>query len=253
MGTFQHYVPRVYLQGFTDPATPTSQEPYVWVLDSKQKSVKRRSPRNIAGENDYYESVGITGGPGAGVESRLARIEGRFKAELDRITAQGVHACGFDDRIIWFLATLGVRTPWGRRAIEQLLEHHPPAAGGLVGLSEQEQWAASVEYLAEWAAEYFRRMDWLLIGPMVPDLFFCTSDRPVVLTGSHMDGSSMDILRLTEKSAVVTVPLTSRLALIGSYDRANFLDRGVSVEWINDRTIENSERFVFLSHSPNNP
>ena len=78
MGNFQHYVPCVYLKGFTDPRTPSGQEPYVWAVDLQEKKFKNRSPRKIAGENDYYESVGITGGPGAGKSAYPHARQGRF-------------------------------------------------------------------------------------------------------------------------------------------------------------------------------
>lgn len=244
---FQHYLPRVYLQGFTDPNTPPGQEPFVWVFDVRDRSVKRRSPRNIGGENDYYETVGMTGGPGAGIEARLSKVESRVKSELDRLMAQGANALGFDDRLMWFVATLSLRTPWGRRATEQYFNKHSLKGGAMGELTDAERWAASVEYLAGWALEYFRRMEWLLIGPQSEERYFITSDRPVVMTSGNMDGSVMDVLRLTEKSSTVTVPLTSRLALIGSYSRAEFLTHGVTVDWFNERVLGHAERFLYSS------
>jgi hypothetical protein len=247
MKTFQHYVPRTYLTGFVDPATPPSD--HVWVWDIKAEKSWHCKPDNIGGENDFYESVGVTSGLGAGIEARLAIVEHRVRDEIDRIVRQAPNVASFDERLGWFLATLCVRTPWGRRAFEEWQTEYsvPPA---LAALSAHERWAAVVEYLAGWVGEYFRRMDWLLVGPHDSSAYFITSDRPVVLTGDHMDGSVGDVLRLTDKSSIVSVPITSRLALIGSYDRARFLSDGVIVKWVNDRTLRHAERFLLLPQRP---
>lgn len=246
---FQHYVPHVYLQKFTDPGTPSEHDEYLWVWDMHERTVVRRAPKNVAGETNYYESIGVTGGPGSGVEGRLGKIESRVKAELDRLHAERERALGFDDRLLWFLATLSVRTPWAQRAVERHIDLHPPA-GLMSTLGSHEQWAASVEYLASWSYEYFRRMEWILVGPIDSSLYFVTSDRPVVLTSESMDGSIMDLMRLTEDSSVVTVPLSPQLALIGSYRRDEIMQTEVTVDWINRRTVEHAERFVFMSCKP---
>lgn len=250
MSQFQHYVPRVYLEGFTDPQTPSGQSPYVWVIDLVSQTVKRRAPKKIAGERDYYESVGITGGPGAGVEQRLSKIETHFKSAVQDIMSRPSGQYQFDSRLLWFLATLGVRTPWARRAMEEHMAEYPARKSRLSKLSQHELWAASVEYLATWCAEYFRRMQWILIGPKDPTMHFVTSDRPVVLTGNNMDGSTMDVLRLTEGCSVVTVPLTSHLAMIGSYSPEVFFKTGVTVQWINKRTTEHAERYIYSPKGP---
>lgn len=221
------------------------------MFDVRNRSVKRRSPRNIGGESDYYETVGLMGGPGAGIEGRLSKVESQVKTELDRLLAQGANSLGFDDRLMWFVATLSVRTPWARRVTEEFFNKHPPTAGAMGKLIDAERWAASVEYLAKWALEYFRRMEWILIGPQSEETHFVTSDRPVVITGENMDGSVMDVLRLTEKSSTVTVPLTSRLALIGLYSREEFLKNGVTVDWLNERVVGHAERFLYSSRGFN--
>lgn len=238
---FEHYVPLVYLRRFTDPSTPPGQEPYLWVYDSQTKESVRRAPRNVAGRTNYYE---CSSGPGIDIEARFSEIESRVKAELDRIHREGRDNKIFDDRLMWFLALLSVRTPWGRRTTEEHMERYPPS-GPLSTLDLHERWCAAIEYLAWWAREYFVRMDWILIGPEDPTMYFVTSDRPVVFTGDHMSNSAMDLLMLTDKSAVVTVPLSPTMAMIGSYHRDEFIRTGVSVDWMNARTIENIERYVF--------
>lgn len=246
---FQHYVPRVYLAGFTDPDTPSGQEPWLWVWDKTEDSVKRRAPTNVAGATDYYEDVENFAGPGAGLESRLANVEGRVAGQLKRLQVAGARLAQVDRDLAWFLATLSVRAPWAKRAIFEHIERHG-SSRVLERLEPREQWASSVEYLATWVAEYLGRMEWVLCGPSDDESVFVTSDRPVVLSGTNLRGSALDVLRLAERCAVVTVPLTSRLALVGTYDRVVLMRNGITTHGINQRTIECAERLVF---SPRNP
>ena len=60
-----------------------------------------------------------------------------------------------------------------------------------------------------------------------------------------MNGSVMDVLRLTEPDSVVTIPLTSRLALVGSYDRECVLQQGITTIEVNQRTVAQAKRYIF--------
>ncbi len=49
-----HYIPKVYMEGFVDPRTPEEQAPYVWLYDSKNKEVKNKAPKKILFEKHLY-------------------------------------------------------------------------------------------------------------------------------------------------------------------------------------------------------
>jgi len=51
----QHYVPRHYLEGFVDPRSRAFNDPYLWVVDLREESVRKRSPKNTANLRGYYE------------------------------------------------------------------------------------------------------------------------------------------------------------------------------------------------------
>lgn len=238
---FQHYVPRTYLDGFISPIVAEGHAPWLWVTDKKQHSNKRRSPKNAGGATNYYEQVGVTGGLGAGLESRLARVEQSVKATVAQLSVKDHQVGELGRDFSWFLATLCVRTPWAKAALESHLAAHADEQAG----DDFERWSASVEYLASWASEYFRRMDWVRCIPIGSEDFFITSDRPVVLTGGDMTGSIMDVLRMTDRSSIVSVPLSARVALVGSYDRATVLSAGVTTAQLNDRTFDHATRYVF--------
>ena len=50
----QHTIPKCYLSSFTDPNCPVGQEPYLWIFDRKSNTPKKKSPKNILVEKDFY-------------------------------------------------------------------------------------------------------------------------------------------------------------------------------------------------------
>jgi len=50
----QHYVPQCYLKAWCDPATPSGQEPYIWMFCKDGKNKKKKAPKKIFNETDMY-------------------------------------------------------------------------------------------------------------------------------------------------------------------------------------------------------
>src|SRR5690606_17168530 len=122
---FQHYVPRTYLDGFVASKVTEGHAPWLWVTDKKHQTQKRRSPKNAGGATNYYEHVGETGGLGAGIEYRLAKVERSVKATVAMLSVMDHQATELGREFSWFLATLCVRTPWAKAAVESHLEQYP--------------------------------------------------------------------------------------------------------------------------------
>lgn len=53
-----HFIPRIYQQGFVDPDTPQGQTPFVHVYNFQAGRWKRRGPRNVAAQQDFYALPG---------------------------------------------------------------------------------------------------------------------------------------------------------------------------------------------------
>lgn len=51
---FQHWIPRSYLESWTDPDCPTRRTPFVWLFDLATFTSKARGPKNILGQKHYY-------------------------------------------------------------------------------------------------------------------------------------------------------------------------------------------------------
>jgi len=69
----QHIIPQCYLKQFVDPNTPTRHEPYVWIFDREVKRGKKRAPKNILAETDFYTLKGDYV-----IEKALAQIESEY-------------------------------------------------------------------------------------------------------------------------------------------------------------------------------
>lgn len=70
-----HYVPKFYLEEFTDPDTPVGHEPYVWVFEKVGGNWKKRAPKNVAAESDFYVLTHRSGRRHTGVEEALGVLE----------------------------------------------------------------------------------------------------------------------------------------------------------------------------------
>lgn len=73
----QHFVPKCYLSEFTDPNTPTGQEPYVWVFDKDGKNPRKKAPQNIFTETHLY-TFEFNGEKDFTLEKSLSTIESKY-------------------------------------------------------------------------------------------------------------------------------------------------------------------------------
>ncbi|MDH3414353.1 MAG: DUF4238 domain-containing protein, partial [Gammaproteobacteria bacterium] len=76
----QHLIPRCYLKQFVDPRTPEGQEPYVWIFERDKRRGRKKAPKNILAETDFYT---LKGGDYT-IEKTLAQIESEYSAIFDR-------------------------------------------------------------------------------------------------------------------------------------------------------------------------
>jgi len=120
----QHFVPRVYLKAWCDPATPKGQEPYVWVFSKDGTHIRRKSPANLFAETDLYTIRAEDSSRNLVLERGLSQLEGEFASirdtclERTRMLSHQQHAY-----LCAFVAAARARTPalrdhisaqWGR-------------------------------------------------------------------------------------------------------------------------------------------
>ena len=74
----QHVIPECYLKAWGDPATPEDYTPYVWVHTRDGSSTRRRAPKKLFTETDFYTVKLDDGSRSLVIEDSFSVIEDRF-------------------------------------------------------------------------------------------------------------------------------------------------------------------------------
>ena len=117
----QHIIPRSYLSGFVDPATPEGQEPFVWVYERGSGQPFARAPMKLALRSYYYSYTTPGGEKDHGVEEALSRFEGAGIPVLRELAGGRDPSDLTDDERAAFSVFLGfiaVRVPRFRTLVE---------------------------------------------------------------------------------------------------------------------------------------
>lgn len=74
----QHLVPACYLREWSDPNTPTGQEPYIWIFQRNEKKGRKKAPTNIFKQTDVFTIELKTGEKNYFIEETLSSLESRY-------------------------------------------------------------------------------------------------------------------------------------------------------------------------------
>ena len=108
----QHVIPKCYLKAWVDPSSPKNQEPYVWVFGKEERDGRRKAPRNIFHENDFYTVGMAEGDRNLTVEHGLSEIESRFAGiRIRRLNFSQELPDEERFTLCLFVAALHMRTP----------------------------------------------------------------------------------------------------------------------------------------------
>ncbi len=112
----QHTIPKCYLEAWCDPAAPSTQEPYVWIISTHGASVRRRAPANLFRETDFYTLRRNNGDRDLKVEHSLGKLESSF-SKVRRSTLEQGKSLGAEVRltICLFAAAMQLRTTAARK------------------------------------------------------------------------------------------------------------------------------------------
>jgi Protein of unknown function (DUF4238) len=129
MATFQHFVPKFYLQGFLDRDSVGREniEPFLWVVDVESGTIKKKAPKNIAGASGYYNVQAESfGGDETILDKSITAIESQALPIIRQIRT-GDFRTTIEER--FRLANLiGIqigRVPIFRRHVENSIEDAP--------------------------------------------------------------------------------------------------------------------------------
>jgi hypothetical protein len=134
----QHFVPRCYTAAWCDPDTPEEMQPYVWVFPADKREGRRRAPKNLFSETDFYTVHEDDGTRNLVVEKALAGLESEFSIIREKLARRELLSNDERTNVLTFIAAMSARTraqrdhqreQWGRVKImmESMIEQYERA------------------------------------------------------------------------------------------------------------------------------
>lgn len=270
---YQHFLAKTYQSGFTDPRTPESQEPYVWVLERDAGKWKRRAPKNYAGMTDLHTLWLPDGTRDDSLETQLSAIEGKFSRVMKHDFASGPLDAQARADIATFIAALLIRPP--RVFLDFLpqllsdavrLKRVSDTMPGFGDALENRFGGLKPEAVSEWFAQLTSNQQkavvfWIML-PTIPETAkklynrtwiyaltasnnpFITSDTPIcqVKDNDH----DLRVRQIDDPSVVITMPLSATVALIApsGNKQATIQAADDLVEELNNRVLWQSRTFI---------
>jgi len=119
----QHIIPRCYLKQFVDPHTPAGHEPYVWIFEKEHKRGKKKAPKNILAETDFYTLKLKNGDKDYSIEKTLSQIEGEYTSIFEKKIKAKLPLDDYEHIMVCvFVAAMFQRTLAQRENIEGMLD-----------------------------------------------------------------------------------------------------------------------------------
>jgi len=85
MPSRDHYVSQFHLRGFADPTAVGTEEPWLWVGDCQETTIKRRSPKNVAWKRGMFAGSGNLADQEGSLGNYLSReVEGPAAVALSK-------------------------------------------------------------------------------------------------------------------------------------------------------------------------
>ncbi|MFN0224058.1 DUF4238 domain-containing protein [Paenibacillus sp. KR2-11] len=247
-----HYIPQFYLRNFTDPNPPPKFKPYVWVIDLKEKTLRKRSPKNIGFIKGFNDTRDEDGNVTTIVEDKLGEIEnkaaiilkkllnGKYISRSERL-AFAKFVFSMRIRVPYFkdLFSLVLTKPEYTKQFSDLFYDAPPPSpildmGGIIRTTN----AASYVLL---------RMNWCLIKAPEGKVFV-TSDNPMLVIDSN--NTKAAFVGFNKPDVQIIFPLSPSVLLKGGWQPNFSLLRETNAEWvqkINSLLLLNAQRYVYMS------
>ena len=116
----QHIISRFYLGNFCDSVTRECPEPSLWTVDFQKGTVKRRAPKNIASQADYYSFRRSDGTLDSSIETMLSHIERKASSVIVKIQCRDYQLTEEERTYLaLFMAFFVTRVPLFRKFVEQ--------------------------------------------------------------------------------------------------------------------------------------
>jgi hypothetical protein len=246
----QHIIPQCYLKQFVDPKTPTGYEPYVWIFERDTKAGKKRAPKNILAETDFYT---LKGGNYV-IEKTLAQIESEYAVIFEKKIKNKIPLDAREHLMFCaFVAAMLQRTLRQKESIENFMDqvidhakqlemvHGVPPKTSLEWEKEKEDaHKLSVMQMIPKITEVLYNMNVAFLCTKNKRVSYITSDSPAFLFNSQLQFQRFIGPGLGQKHVEVRLPLSPEISVCFSW--INNL-RGYLT--INEDMVHDANRMVY--------
>jgi Protein of unknown function (DUF4238) len=260
----QHYVPQCYLREFTDPNTPSGQEPYVWIFEKGSKKGKKKAPKNILSETDIYTLKVKGGKKNYSIEKSLSNIESEYASIFRNKIRNKLPLSEYEHVIVClFVACMLQRTTRYRDNLnnfyDQLIERaealekaHNADPKGSVELKKEKEDAHKLSMMQTLPklVELLMHMSLAFICTGKSRIKFITSDDPCTLTNPALQGQRFYGPGLGQERVELTLPLSPEVMLHMCWANVKgYLELDESwIQELNRQTRGHSYEY-FISHT----
>lgn len=241
----QHTVPECYLKEWCDPDTPEKHDPYLWIFDKDGSNSKKRAPKNVFSEKDFYTVEGPDGDRDITLELKLSEWEYRFtkirREKLERWLPLSAEEHAY---LMIFVAAADFRTRPSRdhhaSPFQNLLKRYDELEAKLKTATPEEldQWANLAPIGSTPSSENVRELARNPIPALMPIMLritirhldqmnmtifstddpigFITSDAPVVVVDPRKSGfpPPWNTPGLASRTVEVVMPISPRQCLL---------------------------------------
>ena len=261
----QHIIPQCYLKQFVDPHTPRGQEPYVWIFDRGNKKGKKKAPRNILSETDFYTLKIKTGEKDYSIEESLAQLESEYSSVFEKKIKLKTPLDDYDHIVLCtFVAAMLQRTQKQKENIEGFIDQLIKITEDLEKANRAEP-KKSAELRQE--REYAHKLTLIKSIPQIAKILskmnlaflcttrrvsFITSDTPCFLFNEELQWHRSYGPGLAQKYVEVRMPLSPEISV--SFSWANnlrgYLEIGMDLIHEHNRMVYAHSHESFVANSP---
>jgi hypothetical protein len=246
----QHIIPQCYLKQFVDPNTPAGYEPYVWIFERDTKLGKKKAPKNILAETDFYT---LEGGDYS-IEKTLAQIESEYSVIFEKKIKNKLPLDPYEHTVFSvFVAAMLQRTLKQKEHIENQMDQmigwakqlemvHGAKPKSSIAWEEAKKDAhkISVIEMVPEIAKILTKMNVAFLCSKNKRVSFITSDSPAYLFNSQLQFQRWFAPAFGQKHVEVRMPLSPEISVCFSW--INNL-RGYLVA--TEDMVHNDNRMVF--------
>lgn len=256
----QHIIPQCYLKQFVDPNTPTGYEPYVWIFECEARVGKKKAPKNILAETDFYTFKGDYT-----IEKTLAQIESDYAVIFEKKIKNKTPLSPYEHLVFCaFVAAMLQRTLKQKENIENFMDQ-------VIDHAKQMEIAHGVppKTSLEWE-EQKKDAHKLSVMQMIPEItkilskmnlaFLCankraafiTSDSPAFLFNSQLQFQRFYGPGLGQKHVEVKLPLSPEISAIFSWinNLRGYIELPEDMVHDSNRMVFGHAHEYFIANSP---